>query len=113
MMLKTSFQKFRKRSHSLNCSNFAIIEIIMVGTNSLKRFLKKLQVQRNTKIKKKRNGVITLPWRLRLQQNPDHKKLKSLNNAVVVIFSIIFTHGDLVNAQTWEVRLPKNPVEPS
>ena len=30
-------------------------------------FFKKLLVQRNTKIKKKRNGVITLPWRLRLQ----------------------------------------------
>ena len=24
----------------------------------------------------------------------------------------IFTHGDVVNAQTWEVYSPKNPVEP-
>ena len=30
-------------------------------------FLKKLLVQRKTKINKKRNGVVTLPWRLRLQ----------------------------------------------
>ena len=34
----------------------------------LSDFLKKnLPVQRNTKINKKRNGVITLSWRLRLQ----------------------------------------------
>ena len=68
----------------------------MAGTYSLKRFLKttpgaetcgllcnggsalhfaespalkqkKLPVQRNTKINKKRNGVVTLPWRLRLR----------------------------------------------
>ena len=44
------------------CSNFAIIEAIMAGTHSLNRFLqKKLLVQRNTKINKKRNGVIALP----------------------------------------------------
>ena len=35
-MLKTSFQISRKRSHRI-CSNFAIIEAIMAGTNSLKR----------------------------------------------------------------------------
>ena len=34
----------------------------MVRTNSLKRFLKKLLVQRNTKMNKKRNGVVTLLW---------------------------------------------------
>ena len=34
------FKIFRKRSHGI-CSNFAIIEAIMAGTNSLKRFLKK------------------------------------------------------------------------
>ena len=39
----------------------------MAGTNSLKRILKKLMVQRNTKINEKRNGVVTLPWRLQLQ----------------------------------------------
>ena len=45
-----------------------LIEAIMAGTDSLKRFLKKkLLVQRNTKINEKRNGVVTLPWRLRLQ----------------------------------------------
>ena len=33
----------------------------------LSDFLKKLLVQRNTKINKKLNGVITFPWRLRLQ----------------------------------------------
>ena len=64
-------------------SNFAII---MAGTNSFKRFLKKLLVQRNTKINKKRNGVVTLPCRLRLQKNPDHKKFSSIYITVVVIF---------------------------
>ena len=41
----------------------------MAGTYSLKRFLKKKEflVQRNTKINKKRDSVIKLPWRLRLQ----------------------------------------------
>ena len=34
---------------------------------SLSNFLKKLLVQRNKKINKKRNGVVTLLWRLRLQ----------------------------------------------
>ena len=61
------FRIFQKRSHR-NCSNFAIVEEIMAGTYSLKRFLKKkLLVQRNKKINKKRNGVVTLPWRLRLR----------------------------------------------
>ena len=39
------------------------------GTYSLKRFLKAkktLLVQRNTKINKKRNDALRLPWRLRL-----------------------------------------------
>ena len=40
-------------------------------------FFKKLLIQRNTKINEKRNGVITLPWRLRLHENPDHKKVSS------------------------------------
>ena len=39
-MLKTSFQNISK-TLSYNLSNFAIIEAIMAGTNSLKRFLKK------------------------------------------------------------------------
>ena len=40
MMLKTLFQNISKRSHRI-CSSFAIIEAIMAGTNSLKRFFKK------------------------------------------------------------------------
>ena len=36
----------------------------------------------------------------------------SLYNTVVVIFSHTFTHGDVVNAQTWEVSPQKDPVEP-
>ena len=65
--LKLRFKISQKRSHRI-CTNFAIDEAIMAGTNSLKRFLKKkLLVQRNTKINKKRNGVVTLLWRLRLQ----------------------------------------------
>ena len=40
----------------------------MAGTNSLKRFLKKPPVtEKHKDKKKKRNGVIALPWRLRLQ----------------------------------------------
>ena len=39
----------------------------MAGTKFLSDFLKKLLVQRNTQINKKRDGVVTLPWRLRLQ----------------------------------------------
>ena len=34
---------------------------------TLSDFLKKLLVERNTKINIKRNGIVTLPWRLRLQ----------------------------------------------
>ena len=61
MILKLRFKIFRKRSHRI-CSNFAIIEAIMTGTYSLKRFKKKCLVQGNTKINKKRNDVVTLPW---------------------------------------------------
>ena len=58
--LKLRFKIFRKCYHSI-FSHFAIIEAVMAGTNSLKRFLKKkIGVQRNTKINKKRNRVITL-----------------------------------------------------
>ena len=64
--LKLHFKILRKRSHWI-CSNFTIMEAIMAGIYSLKRFLQKILVQRNTKINEKRNGVITLPWRLRLQ----------------------------------------------
>ena len=61
------FKIFRKRSHTI-CSNFAIIEAIVAGTNSLKRFLKKKTLDiENAKINKKRNGVVMLPWRLRLR----------------------------------------------
>ena len=38
--LKLRFKISQKRSHRI-CSNFDIIEAIMAGTNSLKRFLKK------------------------------------------------------------------------
>ena len=34
----------------------------MTGTYYLKRFKKKCLVQGNTKINKKRNDVVTLPW---------------------------------------------------
>ena len=60
---------------------------------SLSDFFKKLLVQRNTKINEKRNGVITLLWRLRLQENPDHKKVSSLyNTAVVTFFPYLYSH---------------------
>ena len=52
----------------------------------LSDFFKKLLVQRNTKINEKRTGVITLLWRLRLQENPDHQKVSSLYNTAVVTF---------------------------
>ena len=102
MMLKLRFKISQKRSHRI-FSNFAIIEAIMAGTNSLKRFLKKPPVtEKHKDKKKKRNGVIALPWRLRLQWNPDHKKFSSLNNTLAVTFSHIYTHTGVVNAQTWK-----------
>ena len=58
----------------------------MAGTYSLSDLFKKLLVQRNTKINEKRNGVITLLWPLRLQENPDHEKRLSLYNTAVVAF---------------------------
>ena len=57
-------------------------------------------LERNTKINEKRNGVITLLWQLRLQENPDHKKISSLYNTAVVIFFYISTHADIVDVQT-------------
>ena len=42
----------------------------------------------------------------------DHKKFSSLYNTVVVTFFHISILADVVNAQTWEVSTPKNPVEP-
>ena len=86
----------------------------MAGTYSLKRFLKKkLLVQRNTKINEKRNGVITLLWRLPLQENPDHKKVFHLY--IIQLWNLFFhisTHADVVDVQTWEVSPLKNPVKP-
>ena len=77
----------------------------MAGTYSLE--------QRNTKVNEKRNGVITLLGRLRLQENPDHKKVSSLyNKAMVTFFFNISTHADIVDVQTWEVSPLKNLVEP-
>ena len=40
-VLKLYFRIFRKRSHRIS-SNFAIMEVIMAGTYSLKRFLRKI-----------------------------------------------------------------------
>ena len=86
MILKTSFQNIPKRSHRI-CSNFAKTEAITRGVHTpLSDFFKKLLGQRNTKINEKRNGVIALLWRLRLQENPDHKKVSSLYNTAVVTF---------------------------
>ena len=59
--LKLRSKIFPKRSHR-NRSNFAIIEAAKGGTSSLKRFSKKLQVPRNSKASKRRNGAVTLPW---------------------------------------------------
>ena len=66
--LKLRFEIFPKLSHTI-CSNFAIIDqAIMAG-------LKKLLVQRNTKINKTRNGVITLPWRPPIEMKPRSKEI--------------------------------------
>ena len=40
------------------------------------------------------------------------RKFSSLYNTVMVTFFHIFTHADIVNAQTWEVSTLNNPVEP-
>ena len=52
--------------NALIYSNFAIIEAIMAGTYSLERFLKKTPSTEKQE-DKKRNGIISLPWRLWLQ----------------------------------------------
>ena len=78
----------------------------------LSDFFKNLLVQRNAKINEKRNGVITSLWRLRLQENPDHKKVSSLYNTAVVTFFHISTHAYIVDVQTSEVSPLENPVEP-
>ena len=70
---------------------FAIIEATKGGTSSLKRFLEKIswyrpwyqEIERQVK---KNNGVITLPWQLRSQQNMDHNKFSSLCSTAVVTF---------------------------
>ena len=41
-----------------------------------------------------------------IAMKPNHKKFSSLYNTVVVTFFPIFTHGDVINAQTWEVSSP-------
>ena len=44
---------------------------------------------------------------LRCHGDSNHKKFSSLYNTVVVTFSHIFTHANVVKAQTWEVSPPK------
>ena len=79
----------------------------MAGTNCLKRFLKKLLVQRNTKINK------TAMASLRCHGDSDCNKTQIIRNFYLYIIQLwkpffdIFTHGDVVNAQTWEVSSPK------
>ena len=78
----------------------------------LSDFFKKLLVQRNTKINEKRNGVITLLWRLRLQENPDHKKVSSLyNTAVVTFFPYLYSRRPSWRSNLGDIP-PKNLVEP-
>ena len=62
----------------------------MAGTNSLKRFLKNLLVQRNTKINKK-NVMASI----RCHGDSDCNKTQIIRNSHL--------YGDEVNAQTWEV----------
>ena len=59
MILKTCFKKFPKCSHRL-CSNFAIIEAIMVGTYSLKPFVKNTPGTEKHKNKKNKNIMASL-----------------------------------------------------
>ena len=84
----------------------------MAGTHSLNRFLqKKLLVQRNTKINKKRNGVIALPQRLRCNKTQIIRNFHLYITQLLQPFFHIFTFVDVVNAQTWEVSpgpAPKN-----
>ena len=106
MMLNTSFQIFRKLSHRI-CSNFTIIEAIIAGTNSLKRFLK-LLVQRNTKIK-----IKNVMASLRCHDDYDYNKTQIMRNFHPYIIQLwkpffhIFFHGDVIIAQAWEVSAQK------
>ena len=83
----------------------------MAGTNSLKRFLKKkLLVQRKTKI----NQMASL----RCHGDSDGNKIQIIRIFHLYIIQLwkaffhIFTHGDVINAQAWEVYPQKNPVVP-
>ena len=55
---------------------------------------------------------------LRCQGDSDCNKTQITRNFHLYIIQLwkpffhIFTHGDVINAQTWEVSPQKNPVEP-
>ena len=79
----------------------------MAGQTPLNDFLKKLLVQRDTKTNKKPNGVVTLPWRLHCSKTQIIRNFRLYIIQVWKPFFHIFTHGDAINAQTWEVSPPK------
>ena len=103
--------------HVFGNSKGIIKQIIITSTKTkwlllLFYTLKNCLVQRNTKINEKRNGVITLLWRLPLQENPDHKKVFHLYIIQLwYLFFHISIHADVVDVQTWEVSPLKNPVK--
>ena len=85
----------------------------MAGPKSLKQFFKKNFWYRETQRLKK-----SVMASLRCYGDSDCNKTQIIRNFHLYIiqlwlsFSHIFTHGDVVNAQTLEVSPQKNPVEP-
>ena len=59
-------------------------------------------------------GWGSLLWPLRCHCNPDHNKFSSLSNTTMVaIFpNLCSCYGDVIYAQTWEVLILKNCIEP-
>ena len=85
----------------------------MAGTNSLKRFLKKTPGAEKHKDKLK-NQMASLCC----HGDSDCNKTQIIKNFHLCLIQLwkpffhIFTHGDVLNAQTWEVSPQKNPLEP-
>ena len=84
----------------------------MACTNSLKQFLKKTPGAEKYKINKNQTASLCC------HGDSDCNKTQIMRNFHFYIIQLwkpffhIFTHGDVINAQTWEVSPIKNPVEP-
>ena len=64
----------------------------------------RIPVPKHTATSKIGNSVISSLCQLRCHCNPDYNKFSSLTNTAVVVIFPNFCYGDVVYAQTWEVR---------